>query len=105
MIMQEPTTTKPIVKVTVEFQRVGTSENPEKLTEGLQRAFGYELILRQARVFSDRNQAMAYENKLQKKYAAHRIPPPRCGQGLHMTNRISLRGFSQMPRNDANPQS
>jgi len=98
MIMQEATTTatrKPILKVTIGgkyvrpeicyayllelpgvFQRIGTSDNPAKLTDGLQKAFGYELILRQARAFSDRNQALGYETKLHKKYSESRIAPP-----------------------------
>src|SRR5258708_10512502 len=94
MIMQEPTR-KPILKVTIGgkyvrpeicytyllelpgvFQRIGTSDNPAKLTDGLQKAFGYELVLRQARVFSDRNQALGYETKLHKKYSESRITPP-----------------------------
>jgi hypothetical protein len=91
---QQPISTKPVLKVTVGgsrysrevcyaclielpgiFQRIGHSENPQKLKAELQLALGIPLILTQARALRDRRGAMAYEKKLHKRYSKHRIIP------------------------------
>jgi hypothetical protein len=93
--MQGKTSKKPVVKITVGgprfwgrvfftylltlpgvFQKLGTSEDPEKLRAGMQRTFKGALILTEARAFRDRGEAMEYESRVHAKYRRHRIVPP-----------------------------
>lgn len=59
------------------FQKIGHSVDPWQRRDELQEELGEEaLVITQARVFYDRNEALAFENQLHKRFASHRISPP-----------------------------
>jgi hypothetical protein len=93
--MQGKTSKKPVVKITVGgprfwgrvfftylltlpgvFQKLGTSEDPEKLRAGMQRTFKGALILTEARAFRDREKPWSMRAGFTQSIAATALSHP-----------------------------